>query len=394
MMLGAGVPLAFLDWFAGDGKYMTLVHCMGHDWPWIILTVALDLGVAAGYVVIAYHWWTNQRQVADSPARVALRNMRNIFLFCGLCGYVFIPIKMGWPAWRLYDVFMMALLYFTWRYAWGAKDLKVMFSELNRSKKLQEDLEISRAEAKRKSFFLNAISHDLRTPLNGMLLQASLAEISAEGNDQESLKAALGQIKESAIAASEMLTSFLDLGRLDSPDASISRDVVHVKEVAQRIIEPYQEQAQSKGLQLRVQDSDGLCVQTDRFKLERILNNLVQNAVKFTHAGEVCVGSEAHGNDVSIHVTDTGPGIAEEHREMLFQEFFQGHNAERDRSKGFGLGLAISRRLARQLGGDVHCTSEVGRGSRFTVHLPGAVAARPGAGAGPGAGTVAATAAG
>src|SRR5262245_54954257 len=95
-----------LNWFAGKRAYMNLVHCMGHDTPWIAITVLLDLTVAAGYVAIAMHWWKNERTLPLVPAKRALGNMRNIFLFCGLCGYVFIPVKMIWPAWRLYDVFM------------------------------------------------------------------------------------------------------------------------------------------------------------------------------------------------------------------------------------------------------------------------------------------------
>jgi hypothetical protein len=134
-----------LDWFAGDGLYMRLTHCMGHDYPWIATTVLLDLAVATGYGLIAWHWWTNQKHLPDgAPAKKALGNMRNIFLFCGICGYAFIPIKMVWPAWRLYDVFMAALVYFTWKYAWSAKDLKVVYRELGRSSRLEADLEASR----------------------------------------------------------------------------------------------------------------------------------------------------------------------------------------------------------------------------------------------------------
>src|SRR5262249_53398933 len=119
----------------------------------------------------------------------------------------------------------------------------------------------------------------------------------------------------------------------------------------------------------------------DRFKLERILTNLIQNAVKFTNGGgSVNIAAEANGHDLSIHISDTGVGIAPEHREMLFQEFFQAHNVERDRSKGFGLWLALAWRLARQLGGDIRCHSELGRGSRFTIYLPGAIRSASAAG--------------
>jgi signal transduction histidine kinase len=102
-----------------------------------------------------------------------------------------------------------------------------------------------------------------------------------------------------------------------------------------------------------------------------VLGNLIGNAVKFTQAGGVRVEVDCAGADLEIHVIDTGVGIAAEDRERLFEEFFQVKNHERDRRKGFGLGLAISRRLARQLGGDINVESAIGRGSRFTVVLPG-----------------------
>ena len=96
------IPGSIIDWFSGDGRYMRLRGCMGTDYVWIWITVALDFAVAAGYVLIARHWWVNARQLPPSPAKRALSQMRNIFVFCGICGYIFIPIKMVWPAWRLF----------------------------------------------------------------------------------------------------------------------------------------------------------------------------------------------------------------------------------------------------------------------------------------------------
>jgi hypothetical protein len=93
----------FFLWFSGGAasQYHSLSHCMRGDTFWIAITVVLDLTVAAGYLVIAFHWNKNEKLLPKSPARTALRHMRNIFVFCGLCGYIFIPIKMFWPAWRL-----------------------------------------------------------------------------------------------------------------------------------------------------------------------------------------------------------------------------------------------------------------------------------------------------
>jgi hypothetical protein len=129
-----------LNWFAGGRKgYMTLFHCMRHDTLWIAITVLLDLTVATGYCLIAFHWWKNERGIPDSPAKEALGRMKNIFILCGICGYLFIPLKMFWPAWRLYDLFMTVLAYHTWRYAWGARDLRVVYRDLGRADELAGD---------------------------------------------------------------------------------------------------------------------------------------------------------------------------------------------------------------------------------------------------------------
>src|SRR5436305_9408592 len=112
------------------------------------------------------------RNSPKALARKAQVAMRNIVNFCAACVYVFIPVKMFWPAWRLYDIVMAFLVYFTWKYAWGAKSLKVIYNELGRSQQLQHDLDESREQSRRKTFFLNPLRHVLRTPLNGMMLQA------------------------------------------------------------------------------------------------------------------------------------------------------------------------------------------------------------------------------
>ncbi len=220
----------FFQWFTGgSSQYMSLRHCMSGDYLWIAITVALDFAVAAGYVLIALHWWRNERHLPPSPARTALARIRNIFVFCGICGYAFIPIKMVWPAWRLYDIVMLVLAYYTWRYALGARDLKVVYGELGRSRKLaedlhrsrrdleqsREDLEASRKESQRKGFFLNAISHDLRTPLNGLLLQANVAEVSAKTGDDKALGASIDEIKAAARAAADLLDGFLEYARAE-----------------------------------------------------------------------------------------------------------------------------------------------------------------------------------
>jgi signal transduction histidine kinase len=366
--------MTLLDWFAGGPRrYMVLTHCMRHDWLWIGITVLLDLTVAAGYVVIALHWWRNERPLADSPAKAALRNMKNIFVFCGLCGYLFIPIKMFWPAWRLYDAFLAVLAFYTWRYALRTRELKVVYNELKRSAELERDLVVSREESRRKSFFLNAVSHDLKTPLNGLMLQAELAELQLSAQDPEALREALAQIKGCARTTADLLNGFLELGRLDWSDERVRADHFKIGQMLQEAVDQVRARAELKNLSLTKRVPNDIEVVCDRFKLDRIVLNLLDNAIKFTHSGGIEVRADVDGAGLEIRVIDTGEGIADEHRALIFDDFFQVKNRERDSRKGYGLGLPIARRLARQLGGDLVVESELGHGSRFVLSLPGAV---------------------
>lgn len=364
-----------LQWFAGgDHPYHTLFHCMMNDRFWIYLTVSLDVAVAGGYALIAWHWYKNQRTLPATPAKKALGYIRNVFIFCAFCGYVFIPVKMFWPAWRLYDIFMAGLVYYTWRYAWSSKQLKVIYNELGQSRKLKEELEKSQRESKHKSAFLNALSHDLRTPLNGMLLQSQVARLSVDNSDQEALTAALNEIEIGARAAGNLLDSLLQCARLDWADDPVDVKTFPLCDSLSSALFDCRAAARDKGLTVTVACPQELRVQTDRTKLERIVANLANNAVKFTAQGGVRVVVEASDRNVEIHVIDTGVGVDPVHQAHLFDEFYQVTNHERDRAKGFGLGLAIAQRMARQLGGDIALDSAVGAGSRFTVLLPGVVA--------------------
>lgn len=359
-----------LSWFAGNGRYMTLVHCMGEDWFWITSTVLLDFIIASGYVVIALHWRWNEAMLKKSPAKDALGYLKNIFVFCGLCGYIFIPIKMFWPAWRLYDVFLTILAYYTWRYAWRARDLKVVYEELVRTVKLAEDLEQSREEGRRKSYFLNAISHDMKTPLNGMMLQAELAEVSLDSEDPVAVREALAEIKACARTTANLLDRFLEIGRLDWSREPSQVERIQVAEMLQQVSRQARPLAELKGIRLLSECEATLFASMDRLKLERILSNLVDNAIKFTQIGHVRLTAQQTDAGLQFVVEDTGEGIQADDQALIFDDFTQVHNRERDSRKGYGLGLGIVRRLTHQLGGELSVESETGVGSRFTLRLP------------------------
>lgn len=364
---------AFFQWFAGgsDHHYHRLFNCMGHDTFWAVTTVVLDLTVAAGYAVIAYHWWDNQRRSPNTPAKAALRNMRNIFILCAACGYIFIPLKMVWPAWRLYDIVIVFLVYYTWRYAWGAKGLKVIYNELGHSHLLKTELEKSQWESRQKSFFLNALSHDLRTPLNGILLQAQVARVCDD--DPQATRQALKEIETGAKAVADLLDTLLQCARLDWVEDPVQNSRFTLSTVLESAVVGCAMEADKKGVLLRIECPPDLVLDADKVKIERVIANLAGNAVKFTEKGYVRIGVQAAKGGIEIDVIDTGPGLTPEQQEKVFDEFYQVKNNERDRTKGFGLGLAIARRMARQLGGDIELESALGAGCRFSLLLPGAV---------------------
>lgn len=364
-----------LQWFAGGRShpYHTLWQCMHGDLLWVVITVLLDLAVAGGYIVIAMHWMRNERFLPPSPAKRAMAEMKNIFILCGLCGYLFIPIKLFWPAWRLYDLFLLLLAFQTWKYAWGAKDLKVVYNELGRTSRLAQELEASKAEVQRRSDFLNAVSHDLRTPLNGLTLRTNLAEMQLGMEDKAGLEQSLAEIRQSAQGVAEMLDQLLDYSRIERDISPPARERFKLSEVVAEVLLDVGPSAELKSLRVLNEVPPSLWLLSDRLKLKRVLNNLVSNAVKFTQQGSVRVVTEWRNRDVEIHVIDTGVGIPPEKVGMIFDEFYQVGNDQRDRRKGFGMGLPIARQLTARIGGEVQVHSALGQGSRFTIVLPGTV---------------------
>ncbi len=362
---------ALSSWLTGGPKhqYMSLVHCMDHDTFWIAVTVTLDLAVAAGYLAIAWHWWIQERSIPPCPERQALARMKRIFIFCGLCGYIFIPIKMYWPAWRLYDAFMLVLVVQTWRYAWGARDLRVIYKQLGLARTLAVELEASRAETLRQTEFLNAVSHDLRMPLNRLVLQADLLDVACKTGDAELLNDTIREIRESAKASAKLLGRFVELADLDWSEQPGNVATVSLGPFLDEVARSYAPEAHAKGIDLAT-NSDLAMVRTDGEKLRSIVDELLKNAVQFTPRGRVAIDARAEGRTLTISVSDTGVGIDEPDLERVFHDFFQVANPERDPSKGLGLGLSVARRLTEQLRGTLSVESRPGSGTTFRLRIP------------------------
>ena len=225
-----------------------------------------------------------------------------------------------------------------------------------------------------KTRFLAAASHDLRQPLHAMSLLVGLLAERARGAGLDEL---VGRIGQSSQAMETLLNAILDVSRLDAGIEHPDRRDWPLRQLLDRIEARFVPIAAARGLSLRVRASNAW-VRTDGPMLDRILDNLVGNALRYTGAGGVLVAARSRGNSVSLEVWDTGIGIPPDRLEDVFDEFVQLHNPERDRNKGLGLGLSIVRRTADLLGHRIELASRPGRGTVFKVHLPRGTPPLPG----------------
>jgi len=222
-----------------------------------------------------------------------------------------------------------------------------------------------------KSDFLAVMSHELRTPLNAILGYTDLILAGVDGAVSPDMKSKMDRVGLSARHLLGLIEEILTFARLEAGEERIDLERVEIGEVLGEIQALMEPQALNKGIRFNCRTPQSAeTIETDRKKLRQILLNLVSNAVKFTSAGTVEVTAELIGDDVRFTVLDTGRGIAREHQEKIFDAFWQIENASTRVAGGTGLGLSVSRRLARLLGGDISVTSEVGRGSAFAVMLP------------------------
>jgi CheY-like chemotaxis protein len=182
-------------------------------------------------------------------------------------------------------------------------------------------------------------------------------------------KAAIANVSQCAQTMDVMFRALLDISRLDSGAVQAEPCAFAVAPLLERIRLEFMPEAQAKRLALRVVPSSAW-VRADPAFVERIVRNLVSNAVRYTPRGRILIGCRRKGGRLRIAVHDTGPGIAQAEQRLVFEEFYQSQNPERDRSKGLGLGLAIVERLAGLMQAPVTLVSRPGRGSMFAVDLP------------------------
>jgi signal transduction histidine kinase len=234
------------------------------------------------------------------------------------------------------------------------------------------------AASHNKSQFLADMSHELRTPLNAIIGLTEMMVSNAARFGTEKALEPLRRVNAAGTHLLSLINEVLDLSKIEAGKLELNPEPVNLARVIDEVIGTAGQLAEKNQNRLIVEAQDNLGAFTaDPLRLKQILLNLLSNACKFTKEGEVAlrVRKVADGRDwVELAVADTGIGLTAEQQAKLFQEFTQADSLTARRYGGTGLGLALSRKLARMMGGDVTVASEPGKGSAFTVRLPGGVA--------------------
>lgn len=238
---------------------------------------------------------------------------------------------------------------------------------------LRVALEEAHAATRAKTRFLAMLSHELRTPLQAVLGYADFLLNAPDQTLRADQREDIGFIHQSARRMATLIEQMLDLSRMEAGRLELDIDDVDVARIVEQVRQDVAPLAEAKGLALSIAISPALPpVRGDAGRLRQVLLNLAGNAVKFTERGEVRVSAEpARDGGIDVAVSDTGIGIAADDLSRIFEEFQQIDSAATRRHGGAGLGLAIARGLADQLGGQINVTSTPGVGSTFTLHIRG-----------------------
>ncbi len=239
---------------------------------------------------------------------------------------------------------------------------------IDNTRRLAEVETLSRA----KSQFLASMSHELRTPLNAIGGYTELIEMGLGGTVSEQQREYLGRIRGSQQHLLRIINDLLNYSRIESGKLTYEKEPVSLPSVIETVTGMIEPQTATKGLALSVpRSADQVVAIGDRLKIEQIVLNLLSNAVKFTPAGgRVTVRCHDGDQQVTLTVADTGPGIPTDRLDDIFEPFVQLGRSLSSGHEGAGLGLAISRDLARAMDGDVTVQSTPGKGATFTLSLP------------------------
>lgn len=242
----------------------------------------------------------------------------------------------------------------------------VLLQEMKQqSLQLQQQTEKALKANKDKSRFLASASHDLRQPLHAVnLFVENLShKISTEEQKQDLNKISLG-----LESLDELFDSLLDISRLDAGVIAIHKTNFSLNDSLQKLAIEFSSELEQKKLSLTISSCD-YTVNNDPLLFERIVRNLLSNAIRYTRQGAISITCQ-HGKNLYLYIKDTGIGISEENIKDVFSEFFQVGNSERNRNNGLGLGLSIVQRVSELLDLPIHIESKLGSGTTFRISLP------------------------
>ncbi|MCB1755776.1 MAG: hybrid sensor histidine kinase/response regulator [Gammaproteobacteria bacterium] len=320
-----------------------------------VLLYTLIVGVAAGSLIVNCYWLPSFYAYSIPSVGLVAANLLVLAELPGkLLGFLLV----------LYMLIITQVARRTHDTLYQSIQLQYENLELVEELKLQKE----RAETanRAKTRFLASANHDLRQPVHALSLMTYAAKDELTSPRGKKLYESMTSTVSSL---GQLLESLLDLSRLDAGAMSVQRENVNLKPLGAQLITEFLPMAQRKNLRIGLGPFD-FSVYTDIALVERILRNLVGNAIRYTNSGGVLVGCRRRGENVVIEVWDTGIGIDGEDSEKVFTEFYQGNNPDHDRTQGLGLGLSICRRIAVLLGHDFQYKSRPGRGSVFRLTLP------------------------
>jgi signal transduction histidine kinase len=240
-----------------------------------------------------------------------------------------------------------------------------LFSEIEEK---SHQLEIA---SQHKTQFLANMSHELRTPLNAILGYTELVMDSIYGDVPDRMRSVLDRVQTNGRHLLGLINDVLDLSKIEAGQVTLSVAGYSLEDVLQNVLAAVEPLAAVKHLVLKREIQPQLPAgHGDQRRIAQVLLNLIGNAIKFTDQGEVAVAASENGGSFQIAVSDTGPGIAPEEQERIFEEFHQADNSATKTKSGTGLGLAIAKRIIEMHGGRISVESTLGGGSTFRIILP------------------------
>jgi two-component system sensor histidine kinase EvgS len=224
---------------------------------------------------------------------------------------------------------------------------------------------------KLKAAFLENMSHEIRTPLNAIVGYSEMIDECIEEKDYKTIKDLIGSFKEVMYRVLNLYGNIVEVFQIDSGELELDMVTLNVNQVLKSVYNKKSEKAEKKNLNFHLNlDDKELNIRTDWVKFERIINSLIDNAIKYTDFGDVIISSNIINEKVQITISDTGHGIKTSNILMLYEPFVQGDEVYTRKYEGAGLGLTIAYKLTVLMGGEFDINSEENIGTNIILTFP------------------------